>query len=285
MKIAVTGATGQLGQLVITQLVAQTAQQQIVALARHPEKAQLFKQQGIEVRAFDYSHPVAVLAQALQGIEKILLISSSEIGQRTEQHQQVIEAAKQAGVQTIVYTSLLKADSSPLALADEHIATEQLIKASGLDYTILRNGWYSENYVGNLAQAITQGVILGATQHGKISSATRLDYATAAANVLLQSGHSQKIYELAGDASYTLDDLAQLASDISQKTVVYRDLLPADYHAALIDMGLAEAFAAVLANSDAAVAKDGLYSESKDLQQLLAAPTTPIRDSVINQLA
>lgn len=153
----------------------------------------------------------------MSGIDKLLLISSSEVGQRTVQHQNVINAAKLANVKFIVYTSLLKADTSPLLLAQEHVETEQYLKTSNIAYTLLRNSWYNENYAMGLAQAVEQGKIFGATHHGKIASASRLDYATAAAVVLTQEGHEKKVYELAGDTSYTLDDVAKWASEISKK--------------------------------------------------------------------
>lgn len=280
MRIAVSGASGQLGQLVIAQLLQRTEAKNIVALVRNPAKLKGITGQGIEVRTFDYSQEAATLAEQLQDIDKLLLISSSEIGQRQVQHQHVIDAAKHAKVQLIAYTSLLNADQSPLLLAQEHIVTEAYLKASNIPYVLLRNNWYSENYAMGLAQAVELGKILAATHHGKIASASRLDYATAAAVVLTQDGHANKTYELAGDEAYTLDELATWVTEISNTRVVYEDLSEEDYKKILIQVGLTEGFAGILADSDAGVAKGAMYSESTDLHNLIGRATTPMIDTV-----
>lgn len=279
MRIAVTGASGQLGQLVISQLLERTEAKNIVALVRNPEKALDLSSKGVEVRSFDYAHDADKLSVQLEGIDKLLLISSSEVGQRAVQHQNVINAAKLAHVKFIAYTSLLKADVSPLLLAQEHVETEQYLKTSNIPYTLLRNNWYNENYAMGLVQAVEHGKIFGATHHGKISSASRLDYATAAAVVLTQGGHENKVYELAGDTSYTLDDLAKWTSEISKKDVTYQDLPEEEYKALLIQAGLPEGFAGILADSDEGVSKDGLYSDSKDLHQLISRATTSMQET------
>lgn len=280
MRIAVTGASGQLGQLVISQLLERTEAKNIVALVRNPEKLSDLSSKGIEVRAFDYAHNADELSVQLAGVDKLLLISSSEIGQRTVQHQNVINASKLAHVKFIVYTSLLKADTSPLLLAQEHVETEQYLKTSDIPYTLLRNNWYSENYAMGLAQAVEHGKIFGATHHGKIASASRLDYATAAAVVLTQEGHENKVYELAGDTSYTLDDVAKWVTEISKKDVTYNDLSEEEYKALLIQVGLPEGFASILANSDDGVSKDALYSDSKDLHKLIGRATTNMQETI-----
>lgn len=280
MRIAVTGASGQLGQLVISQLLERTEAKNIVALVRNPEKLSDLSSKGIEVRAFDYAHNADELSIQLAGVDKLLLISSSEIGQRTTQHQNVINAAKLAHVKFVAYTSLLKADTSPLLLAQEHVETEQYLKTSDIPYTLLRNNWYSENYAMGLAQAVEQGKIFGATHHGKIASASRLDYATAAGVVLTQEGHENKVYELAGDTSYTLDDVAKWVTEISKKEVTYNDLSEEEYKALLIQVGLPEGFATILANSDDGVFKDALYSDSKDLHKLIGRATTSMQETI-----
>jgi NAD(P)H dehydrogenase (quinone) len=179
MKIGVTGATGQLGRLVVEKLKVKVAAESIVALVRSPEKA---ADLGVETRVFDYTQPDNLIA-SLKGIDKLLLISGNEIGQRLTQHKAVIEAAKQAGIKQLVYTSILHADTSSLSLAGEHIATEVALKASGLVYTILRNGWYTENYTGSAKGAVGAGAFIGCAGDGKIASAARVDYAEAAAVV------------------------------------------------------------------------------------------------------
>lgn len=210
--IAITGATGQLGQHVIENLLKTVPASQIVAIVRNPAKAATLSLQGITVRRADYTDEAA-FTTALQGIDKLLLISSSEVGQRTPQHRNVINAAKSARVKFIAYTSLLHADTSPLGLADEHVATEKMLAESGLDYALLRNGWYSENYLASAPAALEHGVFIGAAGDGKIAAATRADYAAAAARVISEEGHAGKIYELAGDEGWTL---SQLAAELAQ---------------------------------------------------------------------
>ncbi|ECD4798005.1 KR domain-containing protein [Salmonella enterica subsp. enterica serovar Typhimurium] len=178
--IAITGATGQLGQHVIENLLKTTPASHLVAIVRNPKKAAPLSQRGIAVRQADYANEAA-LTTALQGVDKLLLISSSEVGQRTAQHRNVIQAAIAAKVKFIAYTSLLHADKSPLALADEHIETEKMLAESGIPHTLLRNGWYTENYLASVPAALKHGVFIGAAGEGKIASAMRADYAAAAA--------------------------------------------------------------------------------------------------------
>ncbi len=205
--IAITGATGQLGQHVIENLLKTTPASHLVAIARNPKKAAPLSQRGIAVRQADYANEAA-LTTALQGVDKLLLISSSEVGQRTAQHRNVIQAAIAAKVKFIAYTSLLHADKSPLALADEHIETEKMLAESGIPHTLLRNGWYTENYLASVPAALKHGVFIGAAGQGKIASAMRADYAAAAARVISEEGHAGNVYELAGDDAWTLRQLA-----------------------------------------------------------------------------
>ncbi|MBV7555202.1 SDR family oxidoreductase [Pseudomonas sp. PDM28] len=277
--IAVTGATGQLGRLVIDALLKTVNPREIVALVRDPLKDRDLSTKGVVVRKADYNQP-ETLRSALVGIQRLLLISSSEVGQRKAQHRAVIEAAKSSGVQLLAYTSLLHADSSTLGLAVEHRDTEQALAESGLNYVLLRNGWYSENYTASVPPAVEHGSILGSAQLGRISSAAREDYADAAAVVLTGEGQAGKVYELAGDESYSLSELAVEVGKQSGKTVVYNDLPQEQYKAALIGMGLPEGFAVLLADSDAAAAKGDLFDDSRQLSQLLGRPTTPIAQSV-----
>ena len=273
MKIAITGATGQLGHLVIQSLLKHSNPSNLIALVRDQSKAQDLKDLGIELRTFDYDQPEN-LKQQLSGIDKLLLISANEIGRRTPQHKAVIEAARQANIPYIAYTSLLNADHSPLGLAQEHRETEALIKASGLSYTFLRNNWYLENYLAGLHHAIESGVLYGSANDGKISAASRQDYADAAANILLSSGHEDKIYELAHSKSFTLSELAQHISSISGKTVNYINLSDSDYKQGLINAGLPEALVEVIVDADIHTRDGAMFSESKDLETLLGhAPT------------
>ena len=277
--IAITGATGQLGQHVIESLLKTVPASQIVAIVRNPAKATALSQQGITVRKADYSDEAA-FTTALQGIDKLLLISSSEVGQRAPQHRNVINAAKAAHVKFIAYTSLLHADTSPLGLADEHVATEQMLAESGIAYALLRNGWYTENYLASAPAALEHGVFIGAADEGKIASATRADYAAAAARVISEDGHAGKTYELAGDAGWTLSQLAAELAKQSGKKVVYQNLSEADFAAALKGVGLSAGLADMLADSDTGASKGGLFDDSHTLSKLIGRPTTSLADSV-----
>ncbi|HHD7209847.1 SDR family oxidoreductase [Citrobacter freundii] len=277
--IAITGATGQLGQHVIESLLKTVPASQIVAIVRNPAKATAISQQGITVRQADYSDEAA-FTTALQGIDKLLLISSSEVGQRAPQHRNVINAAKAAHVKFIAYTSLLHADTSPLGLADEHVATEQMLAESGIAYALLRNGWYTENYLASAPAALEHGVFIGAADEGKIASATRADYAAAAARVISEDGHAGKTYELAGDAGWTLSQLAAELAKQSGKKVVYQNLSEADFAAALKGVGLPAGLADMLADSDTGASKGGLFDDSHTLSKLIGRPTTSLADSV-----
>ncbi|WP_345754965.1 SDR family oxidoreductase [Citrobacter braakii] len=277
--IAITGATGQLGQHVIETLLKTVPASQIVAIVRNPAKATALSQQGITVRQADYSDEAA-FTTALQGIDKLLLISSSEVGQRAPQHRNVINAAKAAHVKFIAYTSLLHADRSPLGLADEHVATEKMLAESGIAYALLRNGWYTENYLASAPAALEHGVFIGAAGEGKIASATRADYAAAAARVISEDGHAGKIYELAGDAGWTLSQLAAELAKQSGKKVVYQNLSEADFAAALKGVGLPAGLADMLADSDVGASKGGLFDDSHTLSKLIGRPTTSLADSI-----
>jgi len=272
MKIGVTGATGQLGRHVVTKLKEKVSIDSLVALVRSPEKA---ADLAVEARVFDYSKPESLVA-SLQGIDKLLLISGNEIGQRLPQHLAVIAAAKEAGVKQLVYTSILHADTSSLGLAGEHLATEAAIKASGLVYTILRNGWYTENYTGSAKGAIGAGAFIGCAGEGKISSAARVDYAEAAAVVLTGEDHENKSYELAGDTAYTLTELAAEISHQSGKTIPYNNLTEPQYADILKSFGLPTALAEMLADSDTGASKGGLFDDAKQLSALIGRSTTPL---------
>lgn len=272
MKIGITGATGHLGRLVVEKLKEKTASDNLIALVRDTHKA---ADLGVETRLFDYNKPETLLA-SLKGVNHLLLISGNEIGQRQVQHENVIKAAKAAGVEWIVYTSLLHADTSTLLLAEEHLLTEEALKSSGIPYTILRNGWYTENYTASVPAAIQHGALIGSAGDGKIASASRIDYAEAAAVVLTRSDQQNKIYELAGDDAYTLDDLAAELSRQTGKVIPFKNLSESDYAAALIAAGLPEELAGAYASFDTGAAKGDLYDNEKQLSTLLGRPTTPL---------
>lgn len=281
--IVITGASGQLGRLVLAQLRAAAPAAHIVALARAP--ASLSGVSGIEVRAADYGKP-ETLAKALAGADKLLLISSSEVGQRFPQHRNVIDAAKAAGVKLLAYTSLLRANSSPLALAAEHRETEAYLAASGLPHVVLRNGWYTENYLASLPSALEHGAVLGSAGTGRIASASRADYAAAAVAVLTDAGdQAGKIYELAGDSAYTL---AEYAAEIARQTarpIAYQNLPEAEFRAILVGAGLPPFLADILSDSDAKAAEGALFDDSHDLSRLIGRPTTPLATALKAALA
>jgi NAD(P)H dehydrogenase (quinone) len=285
MSIVVTGATGHLGRLVVTHLLADgVPAERIVAAGRRTETLADLAERGVRVATLDYGQPETIAA-ALEGAETVLLVSGSEVGQRVEQHRAVIEAAKAAGVGRLVYTSAPKADTSPLVLAPEHKATEEILRASGLTYTILRNGWYTENYLGDVQQARETGEIVGSFGDGRVASAPRDDFAAAAAVVLRTEGHDDAVYELSGDEAWGFDELAAAASEVLGRPVVYRAVSPeqraADLAAAGLDEGTVGFVVALEGNT-----RDGLLAEtSGDLSRLIGRPTTPLVDALRAALA
>jgi NAD(P)H dehydrogenase (quinone) len=234
---------------------------------------------GVQVRLADYDQP-ATLAAAFKGADKLLLISASEVGRRVPQHRAVIDAAKAAGVGLLAYTSILHADTSPLPLAAEHQETERLIRASGLPAVILRNGWYTENYTAGIPTALQYGVVLGSAVQGRIASAARADYAEAAAAVLMRDDQAGRIYELAGDESYTLGELADEITRQSGKAVAYQDLPESEFKAALLSAGLPDFLATLLAESNVGASKGGLFEDGRQMSALIGRPTTPLAEMV-----
>jgi NAD(P)H dehydrogenase (quinone) len=271
MTIAITGASGQLGRLAIAALTARGATP--IALARDPSKADL----GVETRAFDYTNPDPA---ALNGVETLVLISSNDFNDRAGQHRNVIAAAKAAGVRRLIYTSILKGDASPMLLAQDHIATEAAIRLSGIPATILRNGWYTENYTGSLGAALQHGAIIGAAGEGRVNSAARKDYAEAVAVTALDPAHTGKTYELAGDTAHSGADFAAAVAKAAGKPVTYVTMAEADYAKALTGFGLPEGFAKILADSDARAGEGALADDSRTLSRLIGRPTTPIAETI-----
>lgn len=276
--IVVTGASGHLGRLVVEQLVQRVPAERVVAAVRNPEKARDLAAKGVQIRQADYARP-ETLGPALAGAEKVLLVSSSEVGQRATQHAAVIAAARQAGVKLLAYTSILRADTSPMALAAEHKATEEAIRASGLAHAILRNGWYIENYTENLGPALQHGAIVGSARSGRIAAATRADYAAAAVAVLT-GAPGKPVYELAGDAPFTMAELAALVSKHAGKPIAYADLPPAQYRSILVGAGVPGPFADLLVDSDVHAAEGALDGSSADLRALIGRATTPLAEAV-----
>ena len=277
--------SGQLGRLAIQFLLSRHPAARILAIARDPAKIADLAEAGVQVRQGDYDRP-DTLDAALAGVERLLLVSSSEIGKRAPQHQAVIDAAIRAGVSLVAYTSLLHADTSPLGLAVEHVQTEQALQASGLPHALLRNGWYAENYTAGIAGALQHGVVLGSAGDGRLSLAARADYAEAAA-IIMASDATQagKVYELAGDDAITLTDFAALVARKTGIPIAYQDLPQQDYRDALLSAGLPGFVADLLSDSDAGAAKGGLFDDSGTLGRLIGRATTPIEDVIASALA
>jgi NAD(P)H dehydrogenase (quinone) len=278
--IVITGATGHLGRLVVAALLKKVPASDIVAAVRNGEKAKDLATLGVQVRYADYNQP-PTWDPALKGADKVLLISSSEVGQRVKQHRSVIDAARRAGVKLLVYTSVLHADTSPLGLAAEHKETEALIRVSGIPFALLRNGWYTENYTTSISGALAHGAVYGCAGEGRIASAARADYAEAAAAVLTEENQAGRVYELAGDSAYTLAELAAEISRQSGKNIKYVNLPEAEYKNVLIKAGLPEAVAALLADSDTGVSKGALFDNGHQLSKLIGRPTTSLAATVV----
>jgi NAD(P)H dehydrogenase (quinone) len=285
-RIVVTGASGQLGRLVVADLLRIAPEAHLIGIVRNPAAAKDLADRGVELRVARYEDAASVAA-ALVDADKVLLISSSEARRRIPQHRNVIDAANAAGAKLFAYTSILHADTNPMTLAVEHRETEALIRSSGIPFVFLRNGWYTENYTTGLAAALRRGALLGAAGKGRVSSAARADYAAAAAAVLASQTNqvSSVVYELAGDSAYTLTELATEIVRQSGRPVVYRDLSEPDYKAALQADGLPEEYAALYAESDARAAEGCLYDESRQLSGLVGRPTTTMAQSVAAALA
>ncbi|RZT27376.1 NAD(P)H dehydrogenase (quinone) [Kribbella sp. VKM Ac-2569] len=277
MSIVVTAATGHLGTLVIDGLLQRVPADQVVAVARSAAKAAPIADRGVEVRVADYNDPDA-LAKAFGAGDTVLLISGLEPNRR-EQHQAVITAATNAGVARIAYTSVLGGPDADFDLAADHIATEQAILDSGLPYTFLRNGWYSEVYTDQIAVQLANGVFGGAGD-GRIASAARRDYAAAAAVVLTGEGHEKKAYELNGDSAFTLTEYAAELSKQSGQDVAYNNLSPEDLTQVLTGAGIPAPFVPILVGVDNAIERGLLAGRGSDLSRLIGRPTTPIADTI-----
>ncbi|MFB7799263.1 SDR family oxidoreductase [Isoptericola sp. NPDC056134] len=282
MTIAVTGTSGHLGRLVVESLLARgAAPADVVALARSTAKAADLAQRGVVVREADYDRP-ETLAPALDGVEVLVLVSGSAVGQRVRQHGAVIDAAKGAGVRRVVYTSAPHADTSPLILAPEHKATEELLAASGLTTTVLRNGWYTENYLPDVERARETGEIVASVGDGRVASASRADYAEAAAVVALATdgAHDDAVHELTGDVAWDFDELARTVTELLGRPVTYRSVEPEEQREALLAAGLDEGTAGFLVALDADT-RAGLLAETTGvLAGLIGRPTTPLADGL-----
>jgi NAD(P)H dehydrogenase (quinone) len=280
MSIVVTGATGNLGGLAVDALLRRGVEpDSVIATGRNAERLELRAELGVRTVTIDYQDRHS-LRSAFEGAEKLLLVSGSDIGQRVEQHRNVVESAAEAGVELLVYTSILRADSATQLLAGEHQATEELLASSGLPHVLLRNGWYFENYTSQIPSYLENGAIVGAAGEGRISGASREDYAEAAAAVLTSSDQAGAVYELGGDQAFTMSELAEELSRQTQRDIAYRNLGVDDYAELLASFGLPEPAARTYADGDRAVADGELFVDTGELSRLIGRPTTPLSEAI-----
>ncbi|MFD9266332.1 SDR family oxidoreductase [Streptomyces goshikiensis] len=284
MSIVVTGATGALGRLVVEELLSRVPADRLAVVVRNKEKAADLAERGIDVRIADYDD-AASLAGAFHAGDRVLLISGSEVGRRVPQHTAVIEAAKSAGVAQLAYTGILGGPEADFELAAEHKVTEQAILDSGLPYTFLRNGWYHENYTGNLGTVLEHGAVVGSAGAGRVASAARADYAAAAAVVLTGDGHLGRVYELSGDTAWSLAEYAAEVAAQAGRAVAYTEV-PAEAHLSILTgAGLPEGFAALLVDVDSAISRGRLAGTGGNLSRLIGRPTTPVSEAIAGALA
>lgn len=283
--IGITGASGHLGRLAIESLLERgVAAAEIVAVVRTPEKVADLAERGVRVRRAAYEEPEALRA-AFEGVDKLLFVSGSEVGQRIPQHRNVVEAARAAGVGLLVYTSAPHADTAGYLLAQEHRETERMIRESGVPFVILRNGWYMENYTGRIEEALEHGGIFGCAGDGRVSAATRAELAEAAAVILTTPGHEGKVYELGGDTAFTMAEFAAELSRQANDEVVYKDFSFDDYVKVLVSYGLPEPYAQILADADLGLGRGELYIDTGDLGRLLGRPTKSMQEAIADALA
>ncbi|MFD8794005.1 NAD(P)H-binding protein [Streptomyces vinaceus] len=284
MSIVVTGATGALGRLVVEDLLNRVPAERVAVVVRSEEKAADLAERGVEVRVADYDLP-ETLAGAFRPGDRVLLISGNEVGRRVPQHLAVIAAAQAAGVAQLAYTGILGGPEADFDLAAEHKVTEQAILDSGLPYTFLRNGWYHENYTGQLGAVLEHGAVVGSAGEGRIASAARADYAAAAAAVLTGEGHLNQVYELSGDSAWSLAEYAAEVAAQTGKEVAYSEV-PAEAHLSILTgAGVPEGFAAILVDVDAAISRGRLAHTGGDLSRLIGRPTTPVAHAITSALA
>ena len=280
-RFFVTGATGMLGRVVIEELAERVPAGNIVAGVRQPdhEVARQFATKGIEIRVADYSQP-DTLKTAFAGIDRVLMISSTAGGDRVTQHQNVIDAARAAGIRLLAYTSMLHADTATSGLATDHQATESALARSGLPFVLLRHGWYTENHIPSVQSALRYGSVIGSADRGRFSSATRADYAAAAAVVLTTDDQAGQIHELAGDESYALSEFAGLIAGLAQKEVTFRNMPKDAFKQTLMGMGLPDFLAEFVAEADMAASRGEFEDDARQLSKLIGRPTTSLRDLV-----
>lgn len=281
MPIVVTGATGQLGRLTVEALLRRgIPAADIIATGRDITGIKDLADRGITVRRADFADTNG-LAEAFAGADRLLLISASvPVGERVANHRRVIDAAASAGVSLVAYTSTTHADTATTVIGGTHSETETYLRDRGIPSVLLRNGWYLENYTSQLPQILQNGAVVGAAGEGRISAASRADYAEAAAVVLTAEGHTGAVYELGGDESFTLTELAAAISAAAGKQVTYADLPVADFAQVLGAAGLPAELAEVLADADRGMNRGEMYTDSGDLRRLIGRPPVTLAEAL-----
>ncbi|WP_371029937.1 SDR family oxidoreductase [Pseudoclavibacter sp. JSM 162008] len=280
MAIVITGATGQLGTLVIDSLLERgAAPADIVAGGRNVERLEQLASKGVRTAVIDYARPETA-AEAISAGDTVVLISGNEVGTRVAQHETIIDAAKDAGAARIIYTSVLGGDPDALILAPEHVATESLIRESGLTYTVARNGWYTENYIAEIAQGETTGVIANSAGRGRVASASRADYASGIAALALEDGHDGKVYEFSGDKAWDFDEFAKTLADAIGRDVEYRALTTEEHAAALTSNAVDEDTIGFITGLDANIRDGALGLTTGDLSRVSGRPTTTLAETL-----
>ncbi|MEC0206436.1 SDR family oxidoreductase [Paenibacillus lautus] len=283
MKIIVTGASGQLGGLVLQHLLKKVPASHIVAVVRNLEKASAVVELGIEVRQGDYNDPES-LHNAFVAGTKLLFISGSETDDpiRVVQHANVVKAARDVGIKHIAYTSFAFAEDNPFALV--HMATEYAIRTTNIPYTFLRNGGYTEFFVNpSLKANVENGTIITNANKGKVNSVNRSDLALAAATVLTEDGHENKEYNLVSNHPWSFDDLAEILSEVSGKSVVHQSVSFEEEKNILVRAGMPESFAETTAFIYNTIAEGNMERTTDDLKKLIGFQT-PINELVIKAL-
>jgi NAD(P)H dehydrogenase (quinone) len=281
MSIVITGATGQLGGLVIQNLLKTVPASEIVAVVRNVKKASAFADLGVEVRQGDYLDPES-LQKAFAYADKLLFISSpdSDDTLRVVQHANVVKAARDAGVKHIAYTSYAFAETSKIPLAQVHLATEHAIRTTNIPYTFLRNSLYTEVFVNPALRAsVEHGAVVTNTGSGRINSVSREDLALAAAAVLVGEGHENKTYSLVSGQTWSYDELSQIISEVSGKQVMHQSVSFEEEKSILLNAGLPEPIAVLMAGIYHAVSEGETSQTADDLQKLIGSPT-PLKITV-----
>ncbi|MEV7415611.1 SDR family oxidoreductase [Streptomyces sp. NPDC089919] len=281
MSIVVTGATGRLGRLTVEALLRRgIPAADIIATGRDIAGIKDLADRGITVRRADFADAEG-LAEAFAGAERLLLISASvPVGERVANHRRVIDAAASAGVSLVAYTSTTHADTATTVIGATHGETEAYLRDRGIPSVLLRNGWYLENYTSQLPQILQNGAVVGAVGEGRISAASRADYAEAAAVVLTAEGHTGAVYELGGDESFTMTELAAAISAATGKQVTYADLPVADFAQVLVSAGLPGELAEVLADADRGMSRGEMSTDSGDLHRLIGRPPVTLTEAL-----